>query len=105
MRNILKGPTKILDFWGRGEISVISETPAVRQDEVVKPLGFPENLFDFEGRGEMSGTTSRPPNRWSGSSETHLDEVVRSEGIEPPTLGAENQCSNPLSYERIFTFE
>jgi hypothetical protein len=81
-------------------VSVANENPTDRQNEVVKPLGFPENLFDFEGRGEMSGTTSRPPIRWSESSETYLDEVVRSEGIEPPTLGAENQCSNPLSYER-----
>ena len=30
--------------------------------------------------------------------------LVRSEGIEPPTLGAENRCSNPLSYERMLLY-
>ena len=28
-------------------------------------------------------------------------QVVRPEGFEPPTLGSEDRCSNPLSYGRV----
>ena len=36
-------------------------------------------------------------------SEGYTREVVRPEGIEPPTLWSEARCSNPLSYGRMFT--
>lgn|GEM_PF-3365840 len=35
----------------------------------------------------------------------HTIELARSKGFEPPTLGSEDQCSNPLSYERNHKYD
>lgn len=51
-------------------------------------------------RGDLRRSVLTMPRR-AFALATPVEDVVRLEGFEPPTLGSVDRCSNPLSYSRI----